>query len=193
MTASLPQRRSVMRGILQLALLRAGGMEQFGDSRQCFLNSLAPLVAFPLVGGVLGMVSGAGVDALAGLLGTLVALLTPPVLSHLLARLWRREAEWLRYATAFNWSRWAMLLALSTSLLLIGLFGTMGLTQRGAVGLGLLAVAIYGFVLDAFVARVGLRLSWGRAVLLVLAVNLGAALLFLGPRVIAGLQALPPA
>jgi hypothetical protein len=175
-------------GVLQLALLRAEGMAQFDDSPKSFLNSLAPLIAFPLVGGVLGVLSGAGLDAVAALLGTLVALLAPPVLSEMLARFWGREREWLRYATAFNWSRWAMLLALGAALLLMSLLTEAGLAAHTAVVLGLLAVAGYGAVLEWFVARVGLRLVWWRAAVLVLVVEVGAALLFLAPRLLAALQ-----
>jgi hypothetical protein len=181
-------RGQVLLGILQLALLRADGIRQFGGTKKTFLNSLAPLIAFPLVGGVLSVLSGGGVDAVVALLGTLVALLAPPVLSEVLARWWGREQAWLRYATAFNWSRWAMVLALGAGLVLMGLLASAGLSQRAAVALGLVAVAAYGAVLDWFVARVGLGLVWWRAALLVLVVNFGAALLFLAPRVLGGLQ-----
>lgn len=178
----------VLMGILQLALLRAEGLEQFGDSPKSFLNSLAPLIAFPLAGGLLGVLSGAGLDAVAALLGTIVALLAPPVLSEILARFWGRQREWLRYATAFNWSRWAMLLAFCGALALMSMLATLGLGSRTAVTLGLLAVAAYGVVLEWFVARVGLRLVWWRAAVLVLVVEVGAALLFLTPHLLAGLQ-----
>jgi hypothetical protein len=177
----------VLLGVLQLALLRAEGLGKFGDSPKSFLNSLAPLIAFPLVGGVLGLLSGAGLEAVVALLGTLVALLAPPVLSEMLARLWGRDREWLRYATAFNWSRWAMLLALGGALVLMSVLAAAGLGPRVSVAVGLLAVAAYGVVLEWFVARVGLRLVWWRAALLVVVVEFGAALLFLVPRVLAGL------
>lgn len=181
------RRGQLVLGILQLALLRAEGMRQFGDSRQGFLNSLAPLLAFPLMGAVLDVVSGGGEGDLAALLGGLVALLAPPVLSEAMAGLFGREREWLRYATAFNWSRWAMLLALIASLMLMGLLVSAGLTERAAVALGLLAVVAYSVVLDWFVARVGLRLSVWRAVALVVVVNAGAAMLSVGPRLLVGL------
>jgi hypothetical protein len=176
----------VLLGIIQLALLRAEGMQQFGDSRQSFLNSLAPLVAFPLVGGLLGLLSGTGVDELSALLGALVALLAPPVLSEAMARLFGRRQEWLRYATAFNWSRWAMLLALGAALVMMGVLTAAGLGERAAATVGLAAVAVYSVVLDWFVARVGLRLAWWQAAVLVIAVNTGAALLSLGPRLLGG-------
>src|ERR1700744_2339459 len=98
-----PTRRNVVIGVLRVARGRADGMAQFGATRDAFLASLAPLIAFPLVGGVLMMLGGGGLDALTDLLATLCALLAPPVLSFEVARWWRREAEWLRFATAFNW------------------------------------------------------------------------------------------
>jgi len=177
----------VLLGILQLALLRPEGLGKFGDSPKSFLNSLAPLVAFPLVGAVLGVLSGAGLDAVVALLSTLVALFAPPVLSEMMARFWGREREWLRYATAFNWSRWVMLLALGAALVLMSVLAAAGLGPRTAVAVGLVAVAAYGVVLEWFVARVGLRLVWWRAVVLVLVVEFGAALLFMAPRLLAGL------
>jgi hypothetical protein len=115
------------------------------------------------------------------------------VLSHLLARRWGRETEWLRYATAFNWTRWAMLLALLASLPFMAVLTAAQVSQQGAVGIGLLVVAVYGVVLDLFVAREGLRLAWWRAAVLVAVVNAGAALLFLGPRLLAGVPLVTPA
>lgn len=176
----------VVPGILQLALLRAEGIRQFGDSRQCFLNSLAPLLAFPLVGAVLDLLSGAGPEDLAALLAGLVALLAPPVLSERMAWLFGRQPDWLRYATAFNWSRWAMLLALGGGFILMAMLAALGIAERTAVMLGLFAVLTYSLVLDWFVARVGLRLSAWRAALLVGVVNTGAALLSVGPHLLFG-------
>ncbi len=178
-------------GILQLALLRAEGMRQFGGTRQAFLNSFAPLLAFPLVGAVLDVVSGARPEDLAALFGGLVALLAPPVLSEAMARLFGREREWLRYATAFNWTRWVMLLALGATLMLMGSLAAAGFSDHAAVTLGVLAVLTYSIVLDWFVARVGLRLSAWRAVVLVVVVNLGAGLLSLGPHLLTALPEVP--
>ena len=81
---------------------------QFGATREAFLASLAPLIAFPLVGGVLMLLGGGGLAALSDLLATLCALLAPPVLSFEVARLWGRQDAWLRFATAFNWCQWAI-------------------------------------------------------------------------------------
>ena len=190
---SNPHGGQVLVGILRLASLQAEGMAEFGNSRHAFLNSLAPLVAFPLVGGLLGVLSGGGLEAVDALLGTLVALLAPLVLSEVLARVWGRNADWLRYATAFNWTRWAMVLALGGALVVMGALVTAGMDPQAALALSLSMVGGYSMVLDCFVARVGLRLTWWRAALLVLTVNAGSAALFLGPHLLAGTPDAVPA
>lgn len=179
-----PARRSLFVGILRLALLRADGIGQFGDTRQSFLNSLAPLVAFPLVGTLFGMLTGVGAGALTALLAVLVAILAPPVISHLLARAWGREREWLRYATAFNWLRLAMMAAFAVSLPAMAVMVASGVGQDGAMTTGLLGVALYNLLLDWFIARVGLRLDGWRAALLVGAVQAGVALLVFAPALV---------
>ncbi|HEX3405465.1 MAG TPA: hypothetical protein VHT74_34585, partial [Acetobacteraceae bacterium] len=103
-----PPRGSIVVGIMRLARGRADGMLQFGTTREAFLSSLAPLIAFPLVGGVLMLLGGGGFTALSDLFATLCALVAPPVLSFEVARLWGRQAAWLRFATAFNWCQWAI-------------------------------------------------------------------------------------
>ena len=72
---------SIVLGIVRLARGRADGIRQFGATRDAFLASLAPLIAFPLVGGALMLLGGGGLGALSDLLATLCALLAPPVLS----------------------------------------------------------------------------------------------------------------
>lgn len=173
-----------MRGAFLLALLRREGIEEFGGDRAAFLGSLFPLLAFPIGGFIFGLLGGAGLDSLVGLLATLVALLTPPVVTEALARRWGRETAWLRYATAFNWTRWPLLFTLPFGMGLGGMLAEAGLPAAGALGLGMVAVAAYGAVLDWFVARVGLGLSGGRSVALVVAVNIAAGVLFLGPRMV---------
>ena len=58
-----PRPGSIVLGIARLARGRADGLRQFGATREAFLASLAPLVAFPLVGGVLMLLGGGGLDA----------------------------------------------------------------------------------------------------------------------------------
>ena len=174
-----------MLGIVRLARGRPDGMQQFGATRDAFLASLAPLIAFPLVGGMLMLLGGGGLNAVSDLLATLCALVAPLVLSFEVARLWRRQQFWLRFATAFNWCQWVIPIVGSVLLLVFGLLAALGLpraTARIGVLLGLLSYALW---LHWFLARHGLGLSGPRALLLVLAVNLTTAMLVVGPRVIA--------
>jgi hypothetical protein len=177
--------RSVLLGIARLARGRADGLAQFGDTTQAFLGSLAPLIAFPLVGGGLMLAQGEGLSALAEMLATFCALLAPPVLSYWLARLWGRDALWLRFATAFNWCQWAIPVAASVLLLLAGLLMRMGLPNAAAGAIVVLGLTGYGFWLHWFIARQGLQLSGARSLLLVLVVNLGTAVLVAGPGLLA--------
>ncbi len=175
---------NVLLGVVRLARGRADGMQQFGATRDGFLASLAPLVAFPLVGGVLMALSGDGLAGITDFLATLCALLAPPVLSFEVARLWGRETAWLRFATAFNWCQWAIPLVGSALLLALGVLMALGLPRRIASALAVLALAAYGLWLHWFIARHGLALSRGRAALMVLGVNLVTVLLVIGPRLL---------
>ncbi|MDE2582985.1 MAG: hypothetical protein KGL52_15230 [Rhodospirillales bacterium] len=186
-----PRPGNIAIGVLLLARGRAEGLEQFGYTPQAFLSSLAPLVAFPLVGYLLVAVGGGSpqgggqLGALADLLATLCALLAPPVLSFELAARWRRQALWLRYATALNWTQWAVPLLASALLLLAYPLLAAALSARVALGIVGLAIAFYALWLHWFIARHGLSLSPGRAAVLVLIVNLVTGVLVLGPRLLA--------
>ena len=180
-----------MLGILLLARGRAEGLREFGYTVQAFLSSLAPLVAFPLVGYLLLALQGGGpardggeAGALADLLGTVCALLAPAVLSFELARVWRREALWLRYATALNWSQWAIPVLASALLLVAYPVLAAALSARLALGVVGILIGGYALWLHWFIARHGLSLSRLRAVILVVTVNLVTGLLVLGPRLL---------
>ena len=54
---------SIALGVMRLARGRADGLQQFGATREAFLGSLAPLIAFPLVGGALMLMGGGGLAA----------------------------------------------------------------------------------------------------------------------------------
>lgn len=181
-----PPRRSVIRGVFRLARFQPAGFAEFGATRQAFLNSLAPLIAFPLVGGTLMLLSGGGLRVVTDLLATLVALIAPAVISATLARSWQRDEWWTRYAVAFNWSQWAV------PVVALGMLLAAGVLRRLELGLGeqqaaiavLFAIAAYGISLHWFLARHGLGLSAGRTTLLVLATNLGTVALVMAPRLI---------
>jgi hypothetical protein len=176
-------------GAAQLAVGRVAGITRFGDSVPAFMASLAPLLAFPLVGAVFLLAGGSPDDAATTLLLALVAQLAPAVVSHALAVRWGREAAWLRYATAFNWCQWAIPMA--AFVLMIGLqAATMaGLGDEAAGDVLIMGLAAYALWLHFILARAGLGLGRGRAVLLVLVVNFVTVVLVLGPRWIANLLA----
>ena len=169
-------------GAAQIAVGRAAGLAKFGDSPQAFLASLAPLVAFPLVGTLFLLARESVAEALTTFLLTLVSQLAPAVLSHALAVRWDREGAWLRYATAFNWCQWAIPAAAFVFLLGLQMFDGAGLDVQTASNLLLLVLACYGIFLHWFLARHGLSLGPGRAILLVVLVNAGTVGLVLGPR-----------
>jgi hypothetical protein len=176
---------SIVLGIVRLARGHSDGIRQFGATREAFLASLAPLIAFPLVGGVLMLLGGGGLAAVSDLLATLCALLAPAVLSFEVARLWGREAAWLRFATAFNWCQWVIPVVGSVLLLVLAFLAGLGLPRELARLAVLFGIIAYGLWLHWFVTRHGLGLSGPRAALAVLGVNLGTVILVLGPRILA--------
>ncbi|HST75266.1 MAG TPA: hypothetical protein VLJ20_07835 [Acetobacteraceae bacterium] len=175
---------NILLGVVRLATGRADGLAHFGNTTQAFLTSLAPLIAFPLVGGALLIANGGGLPALSDLLATLCALLAPPVLSWWFARRWQREALWPRFATAFNWCQWAIPVMASILLVVLGLLMAVGLPNRVAGVVALLGLVSYGLWLHWFLACRGLGLSVARAVLFVVCVNFGTAALVVGPRLL---------
>ncbi len=178
---------NVLLGVLRLARGRVSGFAAFGDSPQAFLASLAPLIAFPLVGGGLMLAGGEGLPALADMLATFCALLAPPVVSWWLARRWQREPHWLRFATAFNWCQWAIPAVAALLLLALGVLMALGLPNGVAGAAVVLGMVGYGLWLHWFLARRGLDLSPGKAVLFVLAVNLATVAVVVGPRILMAL------
>ncbi|HUB11148.1 MAG TPA: hypothetical protein VMB34_04250 [Acetobacteraceae bacterium] len=178
------RRTSILRGLVRIARGRPDGLAEFSATVQGFLASLAPLLAFPLVGTLMLLMRGEGAVAIDDLLATITALLAPSVLSWELARLWRREDHWLHFATAFNWCQWLLPVLFSVLLVVVGALLDAGLSQAAAAGLLVLGLAGYGLWLHWFLARHALALSPLRAALLVAAVNLGTAALVLLPRLL---------
>jgi hypothetical protein len=174
-------------GIVRVATGRADGLRQFGNTRQAFLASLAPLIAFPLVGSVLVLARGGGLSAVSNLLATFCALLAPPVLSWWFARHWDREALWARFATAFNWCQWAVAAMATILLLVLGVLIGAGLPNHAAGAVFVAVLLAYGIWLHWFLARRALDLSVTRAALLVICVNLGTAALVVGPGMLSAL------
>lgn len=179
-----PRAKNILFGIVRVATGRADGIAQFGDTKEAFLTSLAPLLAFPLVGTLLMLGAGEGLAALSDLLATFCALLAPAVLSYEAARLWGRAAAWTRFAVAFNWCQWAIPVLAALLAVLAGMLLTLGVSNEAGVMLVVGGLGAYGLWLHWFLARHGLDLSAGRAALLVVGVNLVTVLLVLAPRLL---------
>lgn len=179
-------KRNPLLGVVRLARGKVDGLAQFGDTPQSFLASLAPLVAFSLVGA--GLLAGrAGLDAVLGLLLVLVvAHLAPPVLSHALARYWDREDWWLRYATAYNWVQCALPLAVLPLAVGMQVAVMLGFPAGTVVQLGIVLFVGYALWLQWLLARYGLDLSRGRAVVVVGLVHTGTYMLAFGPARVVG-------
>jgi hypothetical protein len=178
-------RKSVLMGILRVARGRADGIGCFGSSSQAFLSSLAPLVAFPLVGAILAMFSEGPRRALTGLAMTLCALLTPAVVSFELARIWQRGDAWARFATAFNWCEWILPVLACVVMVPLSVAIGAGMSETAASLVLVCCLGGYGLWLHWFLARKALGLSRSRAVALVFLVNFATALVVMGPRLLA--------
>lgn len=174
-------------GAFLLGTGRGRGIQRFSDTVQGFLASLAPLVAFPLVGAAIMLFSGGGTRALRIFLVTVLAQLVPPVVSHLLAVRWGKAAEWLRFATAFNWCQWMIPLAGFVFLLVLQAGAGDDVSEEAAAELLVSVLALYGLWLHWMVARHGLQLGRLRAAWLVFLVNAATMGVILLPRVLAQL------
>lgn len=173
---------SIWAGMTKLARFRPDGFASFGDTPQSVLNSLAPLLGFPVAGSLIGVLSGRGLDALTDLLVVVVALLTPLVISHALAGAWGRGGAWPRFATASNWCQWTVPLLGAVLVLAAMVLDQLGLPMRAMMGAAFLVLFCYGLALQWFLARFGLDLSRGRAVVLVMSTILGTMVLVVIPQ-----------
>jgi hypothetical protein len=171
-------------GVARLARFRADGLRAFEATPGALLNALTPWLAFALVGFVLMVVAGSARQALGDLLASVVALLTPPVVSQALARLWGRQEAWLRYAVAFTWCQWVMPVALLASLMASGLLMAAGLPESLAELFAALSFLVYAVSLHGFVIRSGLALSRWRTAVMLLAINLGTVAAVLVPTLL---------
>jgi multisubunit Na+/H+ antiporter MnhG subunit len=171
-------------GVVQVAIGRADGFRRFGGTVQSFLNSLAPLIAFPLAAAFVELMRDGWLTALSLVLLTLVAQLSPPVLSHFIAVRWQREHLWLHYATSYNWCYWALPFVAALLTLLLGIAVGAGLPSTFGAQAVLIGIAIYSLWLNWFIAKHTLQLGGWRAAAMVAAVNAGTLLLAIGPALL---------
>ncbi len=175
----VPRRRGVggvVRGLALLGRGRAEGFECFENSRDAFLAALSPKIGFLLVAAVLLLAQNPTVPALSLVLLVFCSILLPPVISHAMARLWRRDDCWRRYATASVWSIWLVLPAYVPALLLVSVLLQFGIGQAAALRVTLLLGMLYFLWLHWFMACRGLAIGAGKAMLTVMALAVGTTL-----------------
>lgn len=170
-------------GVWLVARGQSQGLARFGATREAFLASLAPLLAFPIAIALLVLVRFGLAAAIGWLVPALVVQLAPPVLSQALAQRWDRGQLWLHYGVAYNWCYWAPA-ALALVLLPIVPVLSETMSLRTAVQLLIAALGLYSLWLQWFLARHALALSGVRAFILVLLVNLGTAALIMLPELL---------
>jgi len=173
-------------GLLLIGTGRQAGFAQFGANADAFLASLAPLLAFLIVLAAALAWSGNALAGLAFFLSAVCDLLAPVVIVDLFCRLWHRRQHWALYANVLNCAQWLMLAALVLLLPLASLTVAAGLSPAAAAGLMIAAFALYAMWFHWFTARHVLDISCGRALLVMLAVVFGTALLLQVPVVLAG-------
>jgi hypothetical protein len=180
-----PRAGNVVRGVLLLARGKAAGIAQFGDSTDSFTASLAPLIAFPLVGTVLNIINGAPAAAIIGFLSRLCAVLAVAVITYEFARITGRLSLWLRTVTALNWSFWLFIPLLGFAGLTGAVMVSAGLPLTTAEGILVGLIATYLLWYHWFTVRAGLNLTIVQAIALVILTNAAIALLTSAPTLIA--------
>lgn len=176
-----------LNGILLIARFRAEGLALFAATPAAFMNSLAPLLGIALVAGARPLLSGSPRLLILHVLTGTIALLAPAVVSHAIARMFRREALWLRYAVAYNWCQLAVTLA-SILLMLMFVVTDSDLTTLFA---SIAMVLFYWLGVSWFLLWRGLQLSAWQATMALIVMNMVTGALVLGPRLLtspAGLQ-----
>lgn len=174
----------ILRGLWLLARGRRAGMKEFESSADGFTASLAPLIAFPLVGGALSVLSGDWQSGVISFLARFCAVLALPLIVQEFARRTGREALWLRTATALDWSFWLLVPMLFVAALAGSLLVELGLpmTQAEHAAFGL--IGLYLLWLHWFILRCGLELRVLPAVALVAVSSVAIGLLTMGPMLI---------
>ena len=175
----------IPRGLFLLAQGKQAGLGEFGADTNAFTASLAPLIAFPLVGAGLSAYNGEWQLALVSFLSRLCAVLVLPVIVHEFARRAGREPLWLRTATALDWSFWMVI----PLLFIAAFFGALGVEAglpMQSAGYGALAF-ICGYLLwmHWFILRAGLQISRLAAFMLMLGISAAILVLTAAPFLVA--------
>jgi len=163
---------NILRGLFRLIQGDQTGLREFGNSPRTFSASLAPLLAFPLVGSALFALSGHFMLALVMLLSRVAAVLLQPVITEFVAGRSNSSTTWLMTSTALNWSVWLVFPLIFLGVLIANGLVTTGVSDYNAVIIAACLIAAYYTWLQWFILRTGLRLHWLYALLLVLGMNI---------------------
>jgi hypothetical protein len=174
----------VLRGVLLLATGQAAGIAEFGASTDALLASLAPLIAFPLVLSLLVGLQGQPGAALVSFLAQISGFLAVSVLTQGFAAWARRDALWVRTATALNWSFWLIVPLVLVADGVRAMLVAAGAPPRTAFNILMAALGVYLFWYHWFTVRQGLKVKFMAAAGIVLVTNLVVGLLSIGPALI---------
>lgn len=177
-------RGNVLKGMFLLARGRAVGLEEFGNSTNALAASVAPLIAFPLVGSVLLAANGDPKIAVLAFISRMCVVMALGLVTYEFARLWHRDEQWLRTVTALNWSFWILI----PVLLIAGMCGAVlvsaGIAEKTAEDVMIGVIGAYLLWYHWFTVRNGLRIGFWAALLLVIVTNIIVGLLAMGPDLI---------
>lgn len=161
-----PNPKAILEGMTLLASGKSEGIQRFGNSVENFLAALAPGLAMCIVGLLTVALQKEPVLGFICVELSFCTLLALPVISWFFAKKWGREELWLRYATAASWCEWITVLVSAVAMAMGSLlFSSLAETSGFAMAI-VFSSDLYGLWLGVFVAKVGLRLSWPRAILL---------------------------
>jgi hypothetical protein len=172
-------------GLLLIGTGRAAGFAQFGGTVEAYLATLAPWLGLLIVmSGVLA-VTGHVRQAIAFFLITTCNLLAPPVIADLFCRWCKREDRWAHYVNVLNCAQWLMLCVIFALLPLASIVLALGGTEQTAADILVALLGIYVVWFNWFAARHALGISGRRAVLVMLGVVFGTAVLLQVPALFA--------
>ena len=172
---------SILRGVFMLARGNKAGIAEFANTGDGLSASLAPLIAFPLVGGGIIAYSGQPKLAAIAVLSRVSGVLALPVITHAYAKFLGREHSWLRTATALNWSFWLLIPLLFAGAFTGAMLVTAGMPDLKAEESVIILLGMYMLWLHWFTVRTGLGLSTAQAIGLVILSNVAIGLLTFGP------------
>lgn len=172
---------NIFRGMFKLAAGNASGIREFGNTPAAFSASIAPLLAFPLVGSTLFALEGHWLLALSIFLSRVCGILVQPAIVESTARRTGNRATWLVTSTALNWSVWLVFPLIFAGVLVSNGLVSAGMSETAAIVTSVCLIVAYGLWLQWFILRVGLRVSGWVALAALLVMNITTASLYIIP------------